>query len=115
MLTKRFMNFCIQKYIRTHGDVCRQLKIFILHRTLAPPPSTPTHTVLCNAGRSGAVVPVLFLFCVALSSCFFILFSIVIALLGEGLVCVLLVHLFVCFVRVSFCHFSLPLGVGSWL
>ena len=23
-----------------------------------------------------------------------------------------LVHLFVCFVRVSFCHFSLPLGVG---
>ena len=28
------------------------------------------------------------------------------------LVRVLLVHLFVCFVRVSFCHFSLPLGVG---
>ena len=25
--------------------------------------------------------------------------------------CVLLVHLFVCFVRVSFCNFSLPLGV----
>ena len=25
----------------------------------------------------------------------------------------LLVHLFVCFVRVSFCHFSLPLGVGG--
>ena len=23
--------------------------------------------------------------------------------------------LFVCFVRVSFCHFSLPLGVGGWL
>ena len=22
---------------------------------------------------------------------------------------------FVCFVRVSFCHFSLPLGVGGWL
>ena len=27
----------------------------------------------------------------------------------------LLVHLFVSFVRVSFCHFSLPLGVRSWL
>ena len=27
----------------------------------------------------------------------------------------LLVHLFVCFVRVSFSHFSLPLGVGGWL
>ena len=27
----------------------------------------------------------------------------------------LLVHLFVCIVRVSFCHFSLPLGVGGWL
>ena len=31
------------------------------------------------------------------------------------LVCVLLIHLFVCFVRVTFCHFSLPLGVGGWL
>ena len=27
----------------------------------------------------------------------------------------LLVHLFVCFVHVCFCHFSLPLGVGGWL
>ena len=27
----------------------------------------------------------------------------------------LLVHLFVCFVRVSFCHLSLPLGVVVWL
>ena len=27
----------------------------------------------------------------------------------------LLVHLFVCFVRVSCCHFPLPLGVGVWL
>ena len=27
----------------------------------------------------------------------------------------LLVHLFVCFVRVSFSQFSLPLGVGGWL
>ena len=33
----------------------------------------------------------------------------------KELVCVLLVHLFVCFVRVTFCHFSLPLGVGGWL
>ena len=28
---------------------------------------------------------------------------------------VLLVHLFVCFVRVSFCIFLLPLVVGGWL
>ena len=27
----------------------------------------------------------------------------------------LLVHLFVGFERVSFCHFSLPRGVGDWL
>ena len=27
----------------------------------------------------------------------------------------LLVHLFVCFVRVSFCHFSFLLGVEGWL
>ena len=27
----------------------------------------------------------------------------------------LLVHLFVCLVRISFCHFSLPLGVGGSL
>ena len=26
-----------------------------------------------------------------------------------------LVHLFICFVRVSVCHCSLPLGVGGWL
>ena len=24
-------------------------------------------------------------------------------------------HVFFCFVRVSFCYFSLPLGVGGWL
>ena len=33
----------------------------------------------------------------------------------KELVCALLVHLFVCFVRVSFCHFSLFLGIGGWL
>ena len=33
----------------------------------------------------------------------------------RNLVYVSLVHLFVCFVRVSFCPFSLPLGVGGWL
>ena len=27
----------------------------------------------------------------------------------------LLLHLFVCFARFSFCPFSLPLGVGGWL
>ena len=31
------------------------------------------------------------------------------------LVCVLLVYLFVCFVCVRLCHFSIPLGVGGWL
>ena len=31
------------------------------------------------------------------------------------LVCVLLLHLFVRFVRVSFCYFSLPLGARGWL
>ena len=36
--------------------------------------------------------------------------------LGEKeLVCVLLMHLFVCFVHINFCHFSLPLSVGGWL
>ena len=27
----------------------------------------------------------------------------------------LLVHLFVCFVRISFCHFSFPFDVVGWL
>ena len=80
--------------------------------------------------RSKAVVLMLFLFCVALwfilwgascfkvfpcslSSCFFSPFNIVITSLGEGeLVCVLLVRLFVCFLHVSCCPFSLPLDVG---
>ena len=54
----------------------------------------------------------------SLSSCFFNLFSIVITSLveeGTGLTGVILAHFFVCFWRVSFCHFSLPLGVGGWL
>ena len=71
-----------------------------------------------------SVVPVLFLFCVALwfilrgascfkvfpcslSSCFVIPSALWSPRLGKReLVYVLLVHLFVCFVRVSFCHFS---------
>ena len=36
-------------------------------------------------------------------------------LVKRELVYVLLVHLFICFVGVSFCHVSLPLGVGGWL
>ena len=46
----------------------------------------------------------------------FVCFSILITSFGEeeaGIV--LLVHLFVCFARVCFCHFSLPLGVEGWL
>ena len=83
------MYFCIKKYIGTQGEVCRPLKIFS-----TPPP------VVYATDRSKAVVPVLFLFCVALwfilggascfkvfpfslSSCFFIRFSIVITSLGE--------------------------------
>ena len=82
------MYVCIKKYDGTQGEVCQQLKIFL------PP------TVVYATYRSKAVVPVLFLFCVALwfilrsascfkvfpcslSSCFFISFSIVIASLGE--------------------------------
>ena len=50
-----------------------------------------------------------------LSSCFFILFGIVITSLGEEGAGLCASRAFVCFVRVRFCHFSLPLGVGSWL
>ena len=83
------MYFYIKKYIRTQGEVCRQLKI-LQH-------SAP---VVYATEHSKAMVKVLFLFCVALwvvlwgascfkvfpcslSSCFFIPFSIVITLLGE--------------------------------
>ena len=135
MKTELFMYFCIKKYIGTQVEVCRQLKIF-LPPLSPPPPPPPTHTVVYATDRSTALVPVLLLFCVALcfilrgascfkvfwcslSTCFVILFSGVITSLGEegaGLrASLLLVHLFVCFVRVSFCHFSLPLGVGGWL
>ena len=97
------MYVCIKKYVGTQGEVCRQLKIFL------PP------MVVYDTHRSKAVVPVLFLFCVALwfilrgascfkvfpcslSSCFVISFSTVIASLGkEGAIYVLLVDLFVCF------------------
>ena len=70
----------------------------------------------------------LFLFCVALcfllrgafkvfqcylSSCFVIPFSIVITSLGEEGAGLCASH--ACVERISFCHFSLPLGVGGWL
>ena len=78
------------------------------------------------------VVAVLFLFCLALwfirrgasrfkvfpcslFSCFVIPFSIVITSLGEKGASLCASRAFVCFVRVSFCQFSLPLGVGGWL
>ena len=84
------MLFCIKNYIGTQGEVCRQLKI-----CLTPPP----FPVVYATDRSKAVVPVLFLFCVALwfiprgascfkvfpcslSSCFVILFRIVVTSLG---------------------------------
>ena len=84
------------------------------------------------SGRSKAVVPVLFLFCLAfwfilrgasclvlpcsLSSCFFSPLALKSPRLGKReLVYLLLVHLFVCFARVNFCPFSFPLGVSGWL
>ena len=79
-----------------------------------------------------AVVPVLFLFCVAcwfilrdascfkvspcsLSSCFVITFSIVITSLGEEGAGLCASRAFVCVVLVSFVIFSFDLGVGCWL
>ena len=98
------------KYIGTQGECCRQLK-YVNH----PP-------VVYATDRSKAVVPVFYLFCVALwfilwgascfkvfpcslSSCFFIPFSIVITSLGKEEAGLCTSGAFVCFVRVSFCHF----------
>ena len=81
--------------------------------------------------RSKAVVPVLFLFCVALrfilrgascfkvflcslSSCFFISFSIVSPSLEEEGAGLCASRAFLC-VHLSFYHFSLPHGVRGWL
>ena len=118
MRTERFMFlyfFCIKRHIGTQGDVCRQLKIIL----------PPVH--------AKAVVLVLFLFCVALrftlrgASCFkvfpcslplsfFIPFIIVITSLGEeGVGLCASRAFFVCFIRVSVCHFSLPLGIWCLL
>ena len=49
----------------------------------------------------------------SLSSCFVVPFSIVMNSLGENGAGLCASRAFVCFV--SFCHFSLPLGVGGWL
>ena len=57
MRTERFMYFCIKKFIGTQGEVCRQFKIF-----LTPSPLPVVDAIDC----SKAVVPVIFLFCVAL-------------------------------------------------
>ena len=48
----------------------------------------------------------------SLSSCFVIPF---ITSLGEEGTGLCASRAFVCFVRVSFCHISLPFGVGGWL
>ena len=89
--------------------------------------------VVYAPNRFKAVVPVLFLFCVALwfilwgASCFkvfpcslyssfFIPFSIVTTSLGEEGASLCVSRAFVClFCTCYFCHFSLPLGVGGWL
>ena len=49
--------------------------------------------------------------CVLVSPCF----SILITSLGEEEAGLCAFRTFVCFARVSFCHFSLPLGVEDWL
>ena len=88
-----------------------------------------TPQVIYATDRSKAVVPMLFLLCVALwfilrgASCFkvflcscFVIYFIVITSRGEEGAGLCASRAFVClFVRVSFCHFSLPLGVGVWL
>ena len=89
--------------------------------------------VVYATDRSKAVVPVLFLFCVAmwlilrgascfkllpcsLSSCCFIPFSIAITLFGEDGAGLCASYAFVClFCTCRFCPFSLPLGVWGWL
>ena len=115
--------FCIKKCIGTQGGVCRQLKIFF------------NRSVVYATDRSKPPVQVLFLFCVAF---FFYLYYWTLHILKSSnalcprvssflltlwsprlgkreLVCVLLVHLFVCFVRASLCHFSLHFGVRGWV
>ena len=64
MRTELLMYFCIKKYIGTHGEVCRQLKILL--PPPSPPAARPPPPVVYATDRSEAVVPVLFLFCVAL-------------------------------------------------
>ena len=49
MRTELFMYFCIMNYIRTKGEVCQQLKIFL------------NPLVIYATDRSKAVVPMLFL------------------------------------------------------
>ena len=96
MRTELFMYFCIKKYIGTQGEVCRQLKIFL---TPSSPLSPPPTTVVYATDRPKAVVPFVLILCrfvvyntgascfkvfpCSLTSCFFILFSIVITSLGE--------------------------------
>ena len=118
------MYFCIiKKYMGTHGEVCRRLKIFL------------NRPVVYATGRSKAVVMVLVLFAVYTTGRFMFQNLPVLALCPRvssflltlwsprlrkrELDCVLLVHLFVCFVRVSFIIFLFHLvsgvGCGLWL
>ena len=99
---------------------------FLVLRVLSRPGLGFVRRGWSATGRSGAVVPMLFLFCVALwfalrgTSClvlpcslsvpFFCPFGILVALPGkggrwEGLVFVLVVHLFVSYAHVNLCHF----------
>ena len=88
--------------------------------------------VVCSAGRSGEVVPVLVLLFVALwiilrgdlfcvlTLCYFVLmffgpFGVAVASLGEERANLRAFHTFVRFVLVWFCRFPLPLGVWKGL
>ena len=67
MRTERFMYFCIKIYIGTQGEVWT-VKGLLTTATPPPPqlPTQPPPPVVYITDRSKAVVPMLFLFCVAL-------------------------------------------------
>ena len=114
------------------GHISSCIKNYIGSRVQFVDSNISLHTPVCYAtDRSKAVVPVLFLFCVALwfilrgasclvlpcslSSCFFIPFSIVITSLVEDGAGLCASREFVYFTPVNFCPISLPLGVSDWL
>ena len=119
--SKRALSRDVRRF-RNWTSVCKSIKTKLLIHNSFTSFHSISHEYL-----------VLFLFCVTLcfilrdascfkvfpcplSSCFFFLLALWSSRLWKReLVCVLLVHLFVCFVRVSFYHFPLSFGVADWL